>query len=176
MFDRILGVFKLDVPTFESIEHDQSATGQALLVVVLAAILSGLGSGIFSIFSDRSFVSSFIGGIIGALIGWLAWSVVSWFVGTNFFGGKATVDEMLRVIGFSTAPLMLGIIPCIGQFVGWIWSLVAGFIAIRQGLDLDNTKAFLTALIGFVVLIILNIIVFTFLGIGGAILGGLFGR
>ena len=30
MFQRILGVFKLDVNTFEEIEHDQSATSQEL--------------------------------------------------------------------------------------------------------------------------------------------------
>jgi hypothetical protein len=176
MLDRILGVFKLDVGTFESIEHDQSATGQALIVVLIAAVLSGLGSGIFSIFGGTPFIRNFLGGIFGALIGWLVWSVVSWFVGTRLFGGTATVDEMLRVIGFSNAPLMLGIIPCIGQFIGWIWSLVAGFIAIRQGLDLDNTKALLTALTGFVVLIIVNVIIWTTLGIGGALLGGLSGQ
>lgn len=176
MLDRILGVFKLDVGTFESIEHDQSATGQALIVVILAAILSGLGSGIFSIFGGTPFIRNFLGGIIGALIGWLVWSVVSWFVGTRLFGGIATADEMLRVIGFANAPLMLGIIPCIGQLIGWIWSLVAGFIAIRQGLDLDNTKAFLTALVGFVTLIVLNVIIWTVLGIGGAMLGGVTGQ
>jgi hypothetical protein len=86
-------------------------------------------------------------------------------VGTNLFGGKATVDEMLRVIGFAYAPQMLSIIPCIGGLVGWIWSLIAGFIAIRQGLDLDNTKAFLTVLVGFIVYVIGNIVV-------GAIIGG----
>jgi hypothetical protein len=176
MLDRILGVFKLDVGTFESIEHDESATGQAFIVVLLAALLSGVGSGLLSLLGDaRSIPTSFISGLIAAVVGWLLWSAVSWFVGTSFFGGKATLNEMLRVLGFATAPQMLGVIPCIGPFIGWIWSLIAGFIAIRQGLDLDNTKAFLTALIGIAVVVILNIVIWSVLGIGGAILGGVLG-
>jgi hypothetical protein len=70
---------------------------------------------------------------------------------------------MLRVIGFSYAPQFLAIIPCVGGIIGAIWSLIAGFIGVRQGLDVDNTKAFLTILIGFLFFIagsaIINLIV-----------------
>jgi hypothetical protein len=55
------------------------------------------------------------------------------------------------VIGFAYAPLILGIIPCLGGLVGSIWALIAGFVAVRQGLDFDNVKALLTVLIGFAV-------------------------
>jgi hypothetical protein len=90
--------------------------------------------------------------LIWTFIGWAIWSGVTYLVGTNLFGGKADMGEMLRVIGFAQAPQVLGIIPCVG-IIGAIWSLIAGFIAVRQGLDLDNTKAFLTILIGFLVYI-----------------------
>jgi hypothetical protein len=75
-------------------------------------------------------------------------------VGTTLFNGQATIEEMLRVIGFAYAPQILGIIPCCGWFIGLIWSLVAGFIAVRQGLDLDNINAFLTIVVGFVIYLI----------------------
>ena len=52
------------------------------------------------------------------------------------------------MIGFAYLPMLLSVIPCIGGFIGVIWTIAAGFIAIRQGLDLDNTKAFLTVVIG----------------------------
>jgi hypothetical protein len=61
---------------------------------------------------------------------------------------------MLRVIGFAYAPQILGIIPCCGWFVGLIWSLAAVFVAVRQGLDVDNTNAFLTIIVGFVLYLI----------------------
>ncbi len=171
MFDRIIGVLKLDANTFEAIEHDTSATGQAALIVAIVAVLSALGSGIYSSISNSSFISSFFGTLLWTFVGWFLWSVVSYFVGTALFGGQATVDEMLRVIGFAYAPQVLGIIPCIGGIVGLIWSLIAGFIAIRQGLDLDNTKALLTIVIGFVVVVIGYIILAFILGGIGALFG-----
>jgi hypothetical protein len=159
MLARIVGVFKLSAPTFEEIEHNTSLTLPAALIVVLVSLISGLGNGLFNGFVNKSFFSGLIGGIISVLFGWLLWSVVTWFVGTRFFNGVADVGEMLRVIGFAYLPMLLSIIPCIGGFIGIIWALAAGFIAIRQGLDLDNTKAFFTVVIGAVVYLVLVAVV-----------------
>jgi hypothetical protein len=151
-FNRLIGIFKLDVKTYEEVEADEGATMQALIVVTLVALLGVIGNVIANMIAGgTNLIGSILTTLIGSYLGWAAWAVISWFVGTNFFGGKATIQEMLRVIGFAQAPLLLGIVPCIGGLVGWVWSLATGFIAIRQGLDLDNTKAFLTVLIGFVV-------------------------
>jgi hypothetical protein len=172
MLDRIMGVFRLNTATFEEIEHDSSATGQAALVVLLVALLGAIGAGLGASFSETgNFVTSFLGSLVWAFVGWLLWSLVSWFVGTSLFGGQATVDEMLRVLGFAQAPLLLGIIPCIGWLIGGIWALIAGFIAIRQGLDLDNTKALLTAIVGFIVYILGQIVLNVITGAGRGILG-----
>jgi hypothetical protein len=84
----------------------------------------------------------------------LIWSLISYFIGTALFGGKATIDEMLRVLGFASAPLALGIIPCIGGIIGALWAMAAAFIAVRQGLDLDDVKTFLTVIIGLGVYVI----------------------
>jgi hypothetical protein len=172
MINRIMGVFKLSTATFEEIEHDSSATTQAFLVVLIVALLSAIGSGIGATMTqDGSFIPGSLGTLLWAFIGWLLWSFVSWLVGTKLFGGKATIDEMLRVIGFAQAPLLLGIIPCIGWLIGGIWALIAGFIAIRQGLDLDNMKALLTIIVGFIVYIIGMVVVGAITGIGLGILG-----
>jgi hypothetical protein len=170
MIDRIIGVFKLDVATFESIEHDPNATTQAAIIVAISAVLSGIGSG-FGGFGDSGFLVSFITTLVWTFIGWFLWSLVSYFVGTSLFRGQATMDEMLRVIGFAYAPQFLSIIPCIGGIIGAIWSLVAGFIAVRQGLDLDNVSALLTIVVGFIVYIIGFAILGLILGGFGALFG-----
>lgn len=162
MLDRILGVFKLNVNTFEEIEADKNATTQAAIIVVVVALL-GLGGGLLSsLFTQQLNLGSLIGSMFWTLAGWVIWAVVTWFVGTRFFGGQATIDEMLRVIGFAYAPQVLMIIPCIGPIVGWVWSLIAAFIGIRQGLDVDNTKTFFTILVGLLVFVVGGLIFGTF--------------
>jgi hypothetical protein len=168
--ERVIGVFKLDVPTFEEIEHDPGATIQAAIVVAVVAFLGAIGSAIGAAIGDRSVVGSFFSSMIWDFIGWFLSSAVIYFVGTSLFNGKATIDEMLRVIGFAYAPRVLGIIPCLGWIVGLIWSLIAGFIAVRQGLDLDDTNACLTIIVGFILYMIGSAI----LGILGVGIGWVF--
>ncbi len=175
MFERIIGVFKLDANTFEEIEADQGATSQAAIVVGIVALVSALGSGIFAAISDTGFLSSFISSLITTFLGWLVWSAVTYFVGTSLFGGKADLGEMLRVIGFAYAPQVLGIIPCIGWLIGLVWTLAAGFIAVRQGLDLDNTKAALTVGIGLVAYIIIFFVIGLIFGTGAAAMSAITG-
>jgi len=171
MIERIIGVFKLDPQTFEEVEHDPTATSQAAKVVAIVALIGAVGSGLGATFSDGSVVMSFVTQFISTFAGWIIWSALTFVVGTNLFDGKADVGEMLRVIGFAFAPQMLGIIPCLGTLVGAIWSLIAGFIAVRQGLDLDNVKTAFTIGIGFIGYIVLASILGIFLGGAQMILG-----
>lgn len=189
MINRILGVLRLNVATFEEIEHDESATGQAAIIVAVVAILSAIGGffgaqtgnavmrqleqqlggqGIDPSMMDFAAVSP-IGGALGAFfaafVSWILWSVLTYLIGTNLFKGQATMGEMLRVLGFAQAPRLLGIfsfIPCLGTLivlVAAIWSLVAGFIAVRQGLDIDNTQTAITVIISWLVAVLVNICV-----------------
>lgn len=157
MIDRVMGVLKLDVNTFEEIEADETALSQAAIVVTVVAIVGGLlGGGVAALFGG-SFFGSFLRTLLNAYIGWVVWAGVTFFVGTRFFGGQSNMGEMLRVIGFAQAPGILAIIPVCGAFVGWIWSIACGFVAVRQGLDLDNTNALLTIVIGWVAVFVVSL-------------------
>ena len=142
---RMIGAATLDVATYEEVEHDTSATTQAGLVVVLAAVAQGLAS-----------PAGVISGVIGSLIGWLAMAGLTYFIGTRLFKGTATWGELLRTLGFATAPGILyivGIIPVLGWLASiaiMIWVLVAVVIAIRQALDVTTGKAVLTGLLGMI--------------------------
>ncbi len=186
MFNRIIGVFKLDRQVFADIEHDPSATTQAAIVVAIVAGLSVIGTilqTLFNIvrggdFSIGALLLSIIGTFIVAFVNWFIWSGVTYFVGTQLFKGEATLNEMLRVIGFAYAPRMLSIIPCIGGIIGAIWSLIASYFAIKEGLDLDDTGTIVTILVGWLITVIIGLIL-GLVGLGGAlgigVLGGLFG-
>ena len=126
MLERILRVFKLDRTVFAEVEHDESATSQAAIVVAIVAALSVIGTIIQMLFSLVRGGKPDIGGMILSVvvtfvitfINWAVWSGVTYLVGTKLFKGEATFGEMLRVIGFAYAPQMLGIVPCIGGIIG----------------------------------------------------------
>jgi hypothetical protein len=159
---RIIGVFKLNVATFEDIEHDTKSLGQAGLVVILAAFMVALGDGLYGVITGASFFQRFLLALVWTVLSWFVWSLLTYLVGTSIFKGQANLPEMMRTIGFAYAPMMLSILPCIGALAGGIWALAAGFIAVRQGLDLDDTKTAITVAIGFMVYV-LGRVLFNFL-------------
>lgn len=165
--ERMFGAAMLSAPTYEEVEHDRGATGQAFVVVVLGAIAAAIGVGLFR----GGFLAMLFGGALSAVLGWLAWSSVTLLVGTRLFGGRADYGQMLRAIGFAHTPkiaLVLCIVPGVGLIVGplvMVWTLVAGVVAIRQALDLDVGKALLTALVGWLVMWTVGIIFSMMFGI-----------
>ncbi len=166
LVDRMVRAAKLDVSLYEEVEKDVAATNQALLVVVIASICSGIGSAIGGQMASGlgGLVVGLVVGAITALIGWLIWSFITYFIGTKVFKGpqtEATYGQLLRCIGFSDSPLTLSIlsfIPLVGgliSFVASIWALVAMIIAVRQALDFSTLRAVGTCIVGFIVLIII---------------------
>jgi hypothetical protein len=141
---RLIGAMALDPIIYEEVEADRSATGQALLVVVLSSLAAGVGARGLGSGSLQTMV--FISGI--SLIAWAAWALLTYEIGARLLPEPQTrvdVGELLRTIGFASAPGMLrvfGIVPgaSIAAFaVTAVWMLVAMVIAVRQALDYTST-------------------------------------
>ncbi len=162
--DRMRGAALLDVATYEEVEHDTTATGQAAVVVALSAVAAAIGGawrggpGLFT-------------ALVGYLAGWAVWSGVIYFVGTRLFEGRATWGELLRTLGFAQAPgvlLVVAIVPFLGglaQFAVGIWLLATMIVAVRQALDVTTGKAVLTAVVGWVGFVLVNVLGRTLLGV-----------
>lgn len=149
MLERMKGAVLLDADTYELVEHDQRYLSEAAIIVAVTSVLTGLGAW----FATGRF-AGFISLLIVGFLGWFVWAGITLWVGTRFFGGTADMGEMLRVLGFARSPMVLAVIPFVGLFVGSVWSLVASVVAIRQGLDFKTSDALLTALVGWLVLLI----------------------
>lgn len=161
MLQRIVGVFKLDAATFEDIEADQNATSQAAVIVLAVAILGAIANSILAAVGGTGVGTRFLFSLVAPFIGWFVASGLIYVIG-SVLGGKATMGETLRVIGFSYAPQILAIIPCIGAVIGAIWSAVAMFIGVRQALDFSNAMSCLTLLIYLGVYLVISAV----LGVG----------
>lgn len=178
MINRMIRAATLQADVFEEVEHDPTLDQEALMAVVTVALING----ILGFFGTLIFGEGFIGavstllfGVIGAVVTYLLYAYLAFYVGTNFFGGTADFGELRRVLGYAYAPNIVGSIPCIGWIIALIWTFVAGVVAIRQALDVDNTNAILTAVISIVIAFFVVLIVGSVLGIGGFAFGTLLG-
>jgi hypothetical protein len=150
--ERMIGAMKADVKTFEEIEHDPSALGQAVTVIVIAGVAALIGN-IF-----RSGFSAGVYALIMSLIGYAIWSVVVTLIGTKLMPEpttKADFAETFRTVGFAASPgvfNVLAIIPFLGVLISFLiglWSLVIMVIAVRVVLDYTSTaRAIVVVLIG----------------------------
>ncbi len=142
---RIIGALSLDPATYEEVEADSSATGQALTVVLLSSLAAGIGApaGLGG-GSLQSVV--FITG--ASLIAWAAWALLTFEIGSRLMPEPSTrggVDELLRTIGFSSAPGLLRVFGVVPGASWWafgitaVWMLAAMVVAVRQALDYTST-------------------------------------
>jgi hypothetical protein len=173
--DRMIRAARLETGLYNEVEADTSATTQALTVVVVAAIAGGIGAAIGGALTGRpsGVAGGLIGGVLTELVGWAVWSYVMYFVGTRVFHGTASYGELLRTLGFAYSPgvlLIFRFIPFLGGLIVAavaIWRIVAGFVAVREALDLDSGNTLATIVVG----IIAYIIVFAIVGLVLAAIG-----
>jgi hypothetical protein len=181
LLERMMRAARLDVNLYEEVEADLSATSQAATVVGIVALCGGIGGGIAAAMTGQTgaAVIAFVGGIIMAFLGWIAWAYITYFVGTSLFKGQATPGELLRTIGFAQSPGVLNIlafIPVVGGLVSlavFVWSIIAGVVALRQALDISTGQAVITAIIGFIPLFLMYCLLGSIVGIGGALTGAM---
>ena len=161
---RLIGAISLDAPVYEEIEGDRAGTGQALAVVLLSSLATGIGA--------RGFGEITISGVLffttGALLGWMAWALVAFEVGYRLMPQpqtRADVGELLRTTGFATAP---GLFRVFGIMPGatWpvfaatsIWMLVAMVVAVRQALDYTSTsRAVVVCVLGWALAVAISLV------------------
>lgn len=144
---RLLGACALDSGTYEGIEADRRpiVTLEAVLTVVLASLAAGLGA--MGIFGARLPVFGIVTCL--ALVMWFSWAVLMLQLGTGVLaepGTRADLGELLRTIGFASAPGLLqafGVLPVVTKplfVITGTWMLVAMVVAVRQALDFHTTR------------------------------------
>ncbi|MBA3967474.1 MAG: YIP1 family protein [Nitrospirales bacterium] len=166
--DRMIRAAKLDVHLYEEVEADKRSLGQAMGVVVLSSLAGGIG------FMQEAGLMGLVIGTVGSLLGWYVWAFMTYLIGTKLLPEPQTHadhGELLRTIGFSSAPgliRVLGIIPGLSGFVNLlagVWMLVAMIIAVRQALDYRSTyRAIGVCVIGWIIQAILLALLVTTMG------------
>lgn len=162
MFERIvqrlIRIVRLDTTVYKEIQRDERATLEAAVVVGIASVLAALGAG----FAAPRFLGGFLVELVaGVVLYWLLWSAVTMLVGTRVFGSHATYLQVARPLGYANGARALGILSIIGCVFGplvglaaWVLSLIVGVIAVREAMELSTERAIVTAMAGWVVVVI----------------------
>ncbi len=168
--ERMMGAARLDVATYNEVEKDESATSQAMLVVVLSSVAAGIGM-------SGSSVTGILLGTVLALAGWAAWAFVAWLVGTKLLAEPQTEadwGQLARTLGFASAPgiaRVLGILPFLGGLISFavtLWMIATMVVAVREALDYTSTgRAVAVCLIGFLVYMFIAVGLGVMLGVAG---------
>lgn len=150
IIERLTRVLKLEPAVYKEIADDEGAIGPAIGVAAIASVIASLtGSG--------GIVGRIFAGAIGAVIGLFVWTAIV-FLMSKAFGGKATYGQLVRPLGYSSAPYALAIVPVLGAVVGAIWSLLIQIRAVREVNEVGDGTAIAIVLIPFAILFVLGII------------------
>ncbi len=167
--DRMLRAARLDAQLYEEVEANPDLTQEAMTIVVLSSVAAGIGG------SPHIGLLGLVVMALVALFGWYVWAYVTFWIGTRVLPGQQTqadAGQLLRVLGFSSAPGILRVAGIIAPLTGLvflvahIWMLAAMVVAVRQALDYPSTgRALAVVLLGAVVYGVVMAFVFSFLSI-----------
>jgi hypothetical protein len=167
-----MGIFTLKAPTYKAVAEDESLSQEAMMIVVAVAVLNGLVSLVI-----QAVNGSIVGGLVSAvvtvifaLIGWYAAGWLLAFVAEKF-GGKTTMQEMLRVTGYVYAFNIIGVLSILAvistsllcltsplSLVAAVLGLIGYVIGVREAAEFSTQNAVITAVIVAVIVFIINLI------------------
>ena len=138
--ERLWGAIRLDATVYEEVEHTPDAMGQAAGVVALAVAAQTLG-----VPSSGGLAS----GLIGGFIGWALGTAVIWVIGVKILNHTSDYPELLRTLGFASAPQLLYAFLALPLGPGapvlalavTVLGLCAWVIAVRQALDVTTGRS-----------------------------------
>lgn len=174
MISRIVRAFRLDASLFREVAADPKFMGEAVLIALVVSFLAAVGGAIGHAHPLPAFLAEWANGL---LLGWLLWAIVALLVG-SLLGGKSGFGQMTRALAYAGVPRLLalfGFIPCVGwafRLAAWVLALIAGTIAIREAMQFDTGRAIVTAVIGWIIYVIVAIVIGG-IGVLAGLLGGL---
>lgn len=151
--ERLVGAIRLDATVYEEVEHTPEAMGQAATVVALAVVAQVFGT------QDDTGLAGGALVLVGLLAGFMSWFVgtgIIWLVGVRLMNHTSDYAELLRTLGFASAPHVLYVFGALPLGMGAplltlavsVLGLCAWVIAARQALDVTTGRAVVICLLG----------------------------
>ncbi len=150
---RLLGAALLHADTYEEVEADPKAIGQAAGVVLAACAAGGVSQALLwrELPADELSLRIAVDAVY-TLVLWLLGSAFAYMVGASFLRAPATqtdYPEVLRTTGFAFGPALLRLLAAVPpvelgmaiDLAARLWVFVAVVVALRQALDYTTLRA-----------------------------------
>lgn len=169
MLQRIVRAVTFDKNFYSEAKNNPSLNTEALIVVIVATVVGSIGS----------FGGGFMAFALALIMSVVGYYLLSYFVtivGRQFFQGQGAQDQVQRLIGYSWAPRvvgLLGLIPCVGwlfSLAAVLWSIAVAVVAVREAHSFDTTKAIITVVAGWLIIAVITLLLGLVFGVG---MGGL---
>ncbi len=174
MFERIMGIVTLKPATYKAVAEDASLTQEAMMIVIVVAVLNGLVSGVAGqMAAGGSIISGLLRAVVTIIFGLITWYVAAFLLAAvaKAFGGKTDTNEMLRVTGYVyvfnlvsllvvltfVSPVFLCLTGIVG-LVALVLSLIGYVIGIREAAEFSTGNAVITAVIVALVSFVISLI------------------
>lgn len=161
VFSRLLQAVRLERDAFVWMDFNDRATGDAAILVVITQILValGLGTPLLDLLRPATLVEL----LISALFTWVIYSGAVYLVSRFLLDGSGQYAIYLRITGFAYPTLLLVVFTAIfisnstlALALGGAWFVVVVANGLTYTVDLPLRKAFLAAIGGFVVVVIVQ--------------------
>lgn len=159
-------LIRLDLTVFDDVRDDVTATAPALLVVLVASLVAGLGSWLWWVQGapgkdGEAFLKTFIlGGLFQAVL-WVLWVYIAAMILSRLFGASADLSQMMRTMGLAFAPMVIAILMVIDILavpfgvIAIAGTLLLSNAAIRASTDAEPRQVILANVAGFAVFAII---------------------
>jgi hypothetical protein len=184
--DRIIKAFTFKTEVYAEVENDPSFTNTAWIIVAVVSLLNQIGAR-----AGTNFGNWLLGALIGTVFAIVAFAVATYvinLVGRLVFKADVDFGELVRTLGLAYVWQVVGLLGILGAFsvalaciisplifVGWILTVIAWFIAVKEALDLDWIPTIVTVVLGWIALIVINLLAGVVLGAIGLAGVALFG-
>lgn len=161
LLQRLRRLATLDTSVFDEVKSDPASTLPAVVVFAASVVIFSLGGWLWWAFTisgtstGRAFFETVVIGSILAIVIWAISVGVIYVVLTQVLHAHADIYELVRVTGFASVPLVLGVltfIPHLEMAMG-VTSLAlffgANLIAVQCATDAPVGKVFLAVAAGF---------------------------
>jgi hypothetical protein len=173
--DRIIRALTFKTDVYAEVENDATFTSTAWIIVAVVSFLNQLGAR-----ANANFGNWLLGAVVGTAFAVLGFAVATYvinLVGRLVFKADVNFGELVRTLGLAYVWQIIGLIGILGAFsltlaciisplifIGWILTAIAWFIAVKEALDLDWLPTIVTVVLGWIALIVINILAGLVLG------------